>query len=221
MSLKILGAGISPFVRKVRVVCAEKGLDYELEPVIPMNPPPGWRDVSPLGKIPALEHDGRVVNDSSVICAYLERIAPEPALYPADPYACARATWLEEYADGGLVPVAGPKVFMPVVLRPLLSGGEPESAAIDAAAKAMHEEVGPLLAYLEQQIGDAEFFVEDRLSIADISVASMMVNLRHAGFPPDAERFPKVAAFVQRMHARPSFRACIDEEKQLLGKRWA
>ena len=220
MAIKILGGNVSPFVRKVRVFCAEKGIAYELEQINPFSPPPGWREKSPLGRIPALEHDGRIVNDSSVICAYLERVQPEPALYPKDNYEYARAAWIEEYVDGALVPVAGPKVFQPVVLRPLLTQKPAEPAAIEAAEKVVDEELAPYFAYLEAQLGGQDFFVGNRLSIADIAVASPFVNLRHCGFAPDRAKFPKLAAFVERMHARPSFKTLIEEERPVFGKRW-
>jgi glutathione S-transferase len=220
MSIKILGASVSPFVRKVRVACAEKGIEYVQEQVSPFAPPDGWRKISPLGKIPALEHDGRIVNDSSVICAYLERIQPEPALYPSDPYDYARVLWIEEYADGGLFPIAGPKVFMPLALRPVLTRQEPSAAEVEAVEKAVREELAPLCAYLEEQLGDATYFVGDALTIADIAVATCFVNARHAGFPPDPGAFPRLARFVERVHALPSFARCIDEEKSVFGKRW-
>jgi glutathione S-transferase len=76
MSLVVLGGSVSPFVRKVRVVLAEKGLDYEHEPVNPFAPPEGWREISPLGRIPAFKDGDRVINDSSVICQYVERRFP-------------------------------------------------------------------------------------------------------------------------------------------------
>ena len=221
MAFKVLGANVSPFVRKVRAVLAEKGIPYEIEQINPAGPPEGWRAKSPLGKIPVLEHDGRYVNDSSVICEYLEKLHPEPALYPKDPYDCARACWLEEYVDGGIVPLAGPGVFRPLALMPVLTQKAPDAATIAAAEKVLSESLHPLLAYLEAQLGGGEYFVGNRLSIADLSVASPFVNLRHAGYPPDAGKFPKLAAFVARMHARPSFKACIEEERPVFGKRWA
>jgi glutathione S-transferase len=220
MAIKVLGGNVSPFVRKVRVFCAEKGIPYELEQISPFAPPEGWREKSPLGKIPVLEHDGRYINDSSVICAYLEKIHPEPALYPKDAYEYARAAWLEEFMDGGVVPHAGGGVFRPLALQPVLTRKDPDAAAIAGAEKVMAEQVAPLLQYLESQLGSHEYFVGNRLTIADIAVASPFVNLRHAGFPPDAARFPKLAAFVTRMHARPSFKACIEEERPVFGKRW-
>jgi glutathione S-transferase len=220
MAFKILGANVSPFVRKTRTFCAEKGIPYTLEQINPAGPPPGWKEKSPLGKIPVLDHDGRYINDSSVICLYLERLHPEPALLPKDAYDFARALWIEEFMDGGVVPHAGGGVFRPLALMPVLTRKDPDAATLDAATKVVTEQLHPLYAYLEQQLGGNEYFVANRLSIADLSVASVFVNLRHAGFPPDKTQFPKLAAFVDRMHARPSFKACIEEEKPIFGKRW-
>jgi len=220
MPFKILGANVSPFVRKTRAFCAEKGIAYTLEQVNPAAPPEGWREKSPLGKIPVLEHDGKYVNDSSVICEYLERVRPEPALYPKEPYDYARALWLEEFMDGGIVPHAGPNVFRPLALMPVLTRKDPDAAAIANAQKVFDEQLAPLLQYLDAQLGNHEFFVGNTLTIADIAVASPFVNLRHAGFGADPAQTPKLAAFVERMHARPSFQACIDEEKPVFGKRW-
>src|SRR2546422_5505554 len=99
----VYGIPLSPFVRKVRVAMAEKGLKYDLDPVIPVNVSPEYRKISPLGKVPAFRDGDRTLADSSVICSYLERTHPNPPLYPTDPYDYARALWFEEYADGGMV----------------------------------------------------------------------------------------------------------------------
>jgi glutathione S-transferase len=91
---RILGVGLSPFVRKTRVFFAEKGLTYDLVPVFPGSPDPEYRKKSPLGKIPCYEEeDGFTVPDSSVICTYIESVHPTPALYPQDPKLRARALW--------------------------------------------------------------------------------------------------------------------------------
>ena len=220
MSLVVLGGSVSPFVRKVRVFLAEKGLDYEHEQVNPFAAPPGWRDISPLGRIPAFQDDGRVINDSSVICAYLEKRFPAPALYPSDPYDYARAVWFEEYMDGGVVPLVGPKVFFPLVLQPLFSGGKAPSAEAEAlAVKTFEEDAAPMFAYLEKELGDRDYFVGNQLTIADITVAATLVNARHAGFAPSRKKFPKLRAFLDRMWSRPTLKKCIDEETPIFGKR--
>jgi len=219
MSLVLLGGSVSPFVRKVRVFLAEKGLDYQHEQVNPFAPPDGWREISPLGRIPAFKDGEHVINDSSVICQYLERRFPTPPLYPSQDLDFARALWLEEFIDGGLVPIAGPKVFMPLVLRPLMTRKPADESAESAAREVVEKELSPLFDYLEREIGDREFFVADRLTIADITVAGGFVNLRHAGFAPERKRWPRLRAFIDRLWSRPSFKKPIEEETPAFGKR--
>lgn len=219
-TLTVLGASVSPFVRKVRAFLAEKDLEYEQVQVNPFAPPEGWREISPLGKIPALKDGERVINDSSVICAYLERRFPKPALYPTDDHEYARALWLEEFADGGVVPTSGPKVFFPLVLKPLLGGtGQVDPADEALAEKAVAEELPLYWDYLERELGDRDYLVGNRLTIADLAVASPFVNLRHAGVAPERKRWPRLRAFLERMHGRPSFKKLIDEETPVFGKR--
>ena len=213
MALTVLGGGVSPFVRKVRAFLAEKGLDYQHENVNPFGPPEGWREISPLGRIPAFKDGDKIINDSSVICAYLERRFPKPAFYPTDDYEYARAVWFEEFADGGMTPVSGPKTFFPCVLKPLFAGKtEPDPADVASAEKVVAEELPKFFDYLERELGDNEYFVGNRITIADISVASPFVNLRYAGFAPERKRWPKLRAFLDRMHARPSFKALIEQD---------
>ena len=78
MSLTLYGAPLSPFVRKVRLLLAEKGLDYQLEAIAPFGQPAWYREISPLGRIPALRDGDLALADSSVICQYLEERYPEP-----------------------------------------------------------------------------------------------------------------------------------------------
>jgi glutathione S-transferase len=213
MSFTVLGAGISPFVRKVRTFLIEKGADYAHEPVVPFNPPADFRKASPLGKIPAFRDGDKTLADSSVICAYLERRVPSPALYPKDDYAFARALWFEEYADSGLMSVVGGGIFGPLVIQPLVRGVAPDHAR---AKKAIDEELPPLFDYLEGELGNQDYLVANAFGIADISIASMFVNLQLAGVSVDRARWPKLAAYVERVHARPSFKALIEEDKKAM-----
>ncbi len=216
MSLTVIGGNVSPFVRKVRVALAEKGVDYELESINPFAAPDNFREISPLGKIPAFRDGDRTLADSSVICAYIERTHPSPALYPADAYDYARTLWIEEYMDGGFVPVAGSKVFLPLVLTPLMCGKPADEAE---PLRVVAEELPTSFHYLEAELGDNEYFVGGQLTLADISVASPFVNLRHAGVAPERARWPKLRGFLDRVLARPSFKACIEEESPIFGKR--
>jgi glutathione S-transferase len=209
------GSPASPFVRKVRVVLAEKKLAYTLDPVMPFGPNPEFRKLSPLGKIPALTDDGKSLPDSSVICAYLERKYPEHPIYPSDPWEYGRALWFEEFADSALVSVTGPKIFFQKVVNPMFFNRPTDEEMVE---KALHEELPPLLDYLEGELDAGEGFVGGTFSFADVTIATQFVNFQHAGYAIDAQRWPKLAAHVAKTLARPSFAACIEEERALFGR---
>ena len=212
--ITVLGAGASPFVRKVRVLLEEKGIPYEHEPIFPFGPNPEFRKVSPLGKIPAIKHDGKPLADSSVCCAYLERVHPTPPLYPSDPYEYGRALWFEEFADSGMVAVVGAKIFFPRVVAAKFMNQKPDESAIAAA---IANDLPPLFDYLESELGDGDAIVGKSFSIADIAILSQLVNLSHAGVDVDAKRWPKLAAYARKGFARPVFAKMIAEDRASLG----
>jgi glutathione S-transferase len=218
MALIVYGGSVSPFVRKVRVALAEKGLAYSLEPVNPFQPPPDYVEISPLKKIPAFRDtdlpEPNTLADSSVICDYLEHKYPSPPLYPSDPYARARTLWFEEYADSQVALNLVRALFFERVVKKMLRMQTDESVC-EAAVRDHMPAIGD---YLEKELGGNQFLVGNAFSIADIAVGTMFVNVAHAGEGIDAARWPHLAAYVARLHARPSFKALIDEETPFVQK---
>lgn len=216
MALTVIGAPLSPFVRKVRVVLAEKKIDYKLDPVSPFAPPPGFEKISPLKRIPVLRDDSvgpdATIADSSAICGYLEKKYPEPALYPAEAFAYGQALWFEEYADSEFVATTGLGMFRPVVLNALM-GKAPDLAV---AKETWETKLPRFLDYYESHLAGRRHFVGDSLTIADIAVASPFVNVAHAGFAPDATRYPNLLRFLKETLARPGFAASIAQEQKVL-----
>jgi glutathione S-transferase len=215
MALKLIGNGLSPFVRKARVALAEKGLAYEHDPMIPFGVPEEYKLRHPLGKIPTLLDGDRVIPDSSAILAYLEGTTPTPALYPQDPYERARAIWLEEFADGGLVAKGLAVPFQQNVINAIFFKQEPDEALI---REAVEVSLPPLFDYLERELGDAEWLVGGRFSVADVAMGSVFVNFGHGGGEVDGDRWPRLAAYLARVHARPSFKGLIEEDQQALAQ---
>ena len=202
------GVPPSPFVRKVRVALAEKGISYELNPQVPFNQPPEFLAISPLGKIPVYQDGDFTLPDSSVICAYLERTEPNPPLYPSDPKEFAKALWYEEYADSRLAESVG-AVFFNRVVKAKFFNEEPDREAV---ARALAEDVPKCLGYLEGELGESDALVGGRFSIADIAVTSQLQQLAHGGESLDASRWPKLARYFAANASRPSMKACIEEE---------
>src|ERR1700748_975819 len=153
MALVIYGRTGSPFVREVRVVMAEKRLEYTIDPVNPFGAPPEFAEISPLKRIPAFRDtdvpEPNHLSDSSVICDYLESKFPEPALYPSDPFQRARALWYEEYADSALAQAMGRGFFFERVVKKIMRAPVDE----ELCQKTLTETLPPLLDYLDKELG--------------------------------------------------------------------
>lgn len=212
---RLHGVNASPFVRKVRIALAEKGVDYELVPVMPIGVSDEFRRMSPLGKIPCYEDRGYVLPDSSCICAFLERKVPEPRLYPEDAEGLGRALWYEEYADTRLVESLAPVFVQRVVQAKIMGQGSDE----EHVARCLEERVPPVLDYLEGELaglGACEGVVGGRFGIADLSILSPFVNFLHAGEAVDPSRHPALSAYLGRLLERPSIAGLVAEEREAL-----
>lgn len=208
------GVPLSPFVRKVLVGLIEKGQSYDVNPVVPFPPAndaPEFRAMSPLGKVPAYEDGDFAISDSSVILDYLERKQPNPPLYPSSPEENARTKWFEELADSKLAEGIGP-VFFQRIVGPKMMNQPTDQAVVDNALNVL---IPPLFDYLEGQLGDADYLVAGRFGVADIAVGSMLRQFQIAGEAVDGGRWPKLAAYCERVLSRPSFKACADEENKI------
>jgi len=202
------GASQSPFVRKVKVALAEKGIAYEQDPVIPFGVSDEYLRKSPLGKIPCWEDGDFALPDSSCILAYLERTHPEPRLHPEDPKDFGRALFLEEYADTRLAETLGAFFFERYVKKNLMKQ-EADEARL---AQALAEQVPPVFDWLEAQVEGREVLVGRHFSVADIAMGTSFVNFAYAGEKVDASRWPALAAYVKRIHARPSYKEVLEAE---------
>ncbi|MEQ8859030.1 MAG: glutathione S-transferase family protein [Pseudomonadales bacterium] len=197
--ITLYGVPLSPFVRKAMLALEYKGLDYDSIPTFPGDSSPEFRAMSPLGKIPALDHDGFTVPDTSVICRYLERIAPEPALYPGDPQQEARACWIEEYADSRLIEqCAG--LFQERMLKPKLMKQPTDEARV---ASILDQALPECLRYLESLVPESGYLVGDQLSIADLAVVTCFIQARYGDFEVDGATYPRLRSYLDRAFAAP------------------
>lgn len=210
--MKLYGAPVSPFVRKVLAFAAEKGLALELVPIGLGDQNPEFLACSPFRKMPGFADGDFAISDSTAIVTYLDTKYTDKPLIPADAESRARVIWFDEFADTILTAAAGAMFFNRIVSPKFV--GKPGD---DAAAAKGETDMGPICAYLEGIIDDGGFLVGDSLTLADISVASPFVNAAHAGYVPDAATYPKLTAYLASMHSRPSFADWIRRERKMLG----
>ena len=204
--MKLLGSLASPYVRKVRVVLAEKKLDYRLELQNVWSNDHGVGSVNPLGKVPCLVlDDGSVLVDSRVIVEYLDTLSPVGKLIPGVGRERAEVRSWEAIADGVL------DAAVLVRLENTFAGRTAEQrsqAWID-------RQMGKVWAGLEAMslgLGKKAYFVGTgiHISLADVAVGCALGWLCFRF--PDLHwqaKYPNLAQLQERLEARPSFAATV------------
>jgi len=205
----IIGSYISPYVRKVLAALALKGIDYDIDPIVPFFGSDRFSAISPLRRIPVYSDGDVTLCDSTVICEYLEDRHPEPALYPHDPADRARARWLEEFADTRMGEVIIWRLFNQVAINPRVFGVPTDDAVL---AHAREVELPHVLDYLESQL-PAQGFLFGAIGVADIAIAAFFRNAAFSRYRVDAARWPRTAAFVERALGHECFERLVPYEE--------
>jgi len=199
----VIGSYVSPYVRKVLVFLDLKGVQYQVDPIVPFFGSEEFTRISPVRRIPVLIDGNVTLSDSTVICEYLEDRYPNPPLYPTSPEDRGRARWLEEFANTRMGEVFIWKLFNEVIIRRFVWGEETDEALV---RNTLETEIPKILDYLESELhpDGASFF--DGIGIADIAVAAFFRNAAFAGFEVNPQRWPLTADFVARTLDHESFR---------------
>ena len=215
--LRIIGNHVSPYARKVFLALDHKGIDYEIDPIVPFFGDDEFTRLNPLRRIPVLIDGDLVIPDSTVICEYLDDRYPDKPLYPADPAQRARARWLEEFADSRLGDVMIWKLFFQRNVKPRVWKQETDE---DAVAAVITRDLPEIMDWLEPQ-APVGGFVFDDLSMIDLTFASFFRNAALAGWTPDAARWPRTAAWIDHVFATPLFARSVMVEQIMLTTRGA
>ena len=165
----VFGSTLSPYVRKVMVFGAEKGLELELQPAGMGRGGPEFEAASPFRKMPGFKDGDFLISDSSAIVTYLEAKYPEPNLIPPSPEARARTIWFDELADT-LMMAAGGAIFGNRFVKPRVLKMDCDHAAAEQAER---ELLPPIFDYLDGVIPASGFLgdgaVGDPLSASPAS----------------------------------------------------
>lgn len=211
----IYGVAPSPYVRKVMLAHAIKGINFEVIPMRPGSDDADFRAASPLGKIPGYRVNKDVAfSDSSVIIAYLERTNDNNSLYPSNAENYARALWIEEFSDTKLSEVVSALYFQRIIGPTFFEHTTDEERVQDVVTNLIPEQLN----YLEKELANNEFFVNHSFSVADLAVGSHMLSLHHASFSIDADRWPALAKFADSFMNRSEVAQQLAQENAMLGK---
>lgn len=200
--MKLIGSVTSPYVRKVRVVMAEKKLDFSLVLENVWVPETTIQEVNPLGKIPCLVmEDGSTLYDSRVIAEYLDTISPVCKLLPPNGRDRTEVKVWEALADGVLD--AAILVFLERRERP------PEQQS----QKWIDRQMGKVHASLREmsaKLGESNYCMGTHYSLADVAVGCALGWLAFR-FPDIDWRgdYPNLARLFDKLSERASFRDTV------------
>jgi glutathione S-transferase len=186
--------------QRVLWLLEELGLPYEIRRYSrhprTMLAPPELARVHPLGKSPAVEHEGRVLAETGAIVEYLVELAGGRLGPPARRDDILRYRHFLHYAEGSLMP---PLLVM-LVLRRLGILGRP-------ARPTVQRMIDGHLDWLESELADRPWFAGDELTAADVMMSFPLEAARaRAGLGPSR---PNLVDWLERIHARPAYGAAL------------
>ena len=197
--MKLIGSLTSPYVRKVRVVLAEKKLDYNfvLEDV--------WGSdailaANPLGKVPVLVMEGaEAVFDSRVIVEYVDTLSPVGKLIPASGRERVEVRTWEALADGLLDACVAARLEA-------MWAGRTDAQRCPAWIQRQQVRIAATLKSISQGLGEKSYCVGTHFSLADIAVGCALGYLEFR-FPDNSWRsdYPNIVRLVDKLAARQSF----------------
>jgi glutathione S-transferase len=203
----------SPFVRALRIALAEKALRWGWAPLaLGDHTKAPYTLLHPFGKIPAVVDGDMTLYETNAILRHIERIAPDPALIPADPRHAARMDQMLCILDCYLWPNAARPINFNRLVAPRI-GRPVDDAAV--AAGVPHAETA--LHALDTLWTDGDFLAGDALSLADIALLPHLDALRlTAEGGAIMARTPRLLAWLDRMGARRSVQDSLIPPEKLL-----
>ncbi len=198
--MKLLLSLPSPFARKVRAVAAEKGIPLELVEIDVFQADNGVERLNPLRKVPCLiTDDGEAWYDSRVIVEYLDGLPGGPTLIPDERHARLAVRRIEALADGLL------DAAILVRMERLWPERTPEQRSA-AWQDWQWAKADGAFVELQRQLGERAYFVGDRLTLADLAVASALGWLDYR-LPDHPWRgmAPALATWFHAFEQRPTF----------------
>ena len=223
---------MSVCAQKVRLVLAEKGLEYKrhhLNLRAGDQFRPEYLELNPKAVVPTLVHDGQVVTESTVIISYLEDAFPQPSLSPEAPLQRARMLDWMIRPDAGLHDACGMTSFA-LAFRTQLAKLPPpaleaffarvpdetrrervralvelglDAPGVGAALRLYYRTIGSM----SKALSGGDWLVGDRCTLADITMLPYVLRLVHLGLDWYLEERPAVGEWLARMQSRPAYRA--------------
>ncbi|PHR82768.1 MAG: glutathione S-transferase [Colwellia sp.] len=231
---------MSPCAQKVRIVLAEKGLDWTKHHVDlsqKENLEPQYLKLNPLGVVPTLVHDNKPIIESSIICEYLNDTFPENNLKPEDTYEISKMRYWMKHVDNKLHPSCG-ALQWPLIMRPSLmeKTEEERQTLLDKIPEKPRRErqkrlvkfgldapdvVDSVITYrktildMEAALKQQKWIVSNNFCLADICLAPYFQTILQFGWTKMYEDCPHVFNWFLRCRERASYQNAVANDFSL------
>ncbi len=198
---------LHPFSRKVRLVLAEKNLDFTPQIERVWERRTDFLALNPAGDVPVLiEKDGTTLANSQVICEYLEEVYPEVNLLGYDPVQRSEARRLTSWFDVKFNREVTENIVGEKLMKRFLKLGEPHGPAIRAG----HANIHYHLDYIGFLTEKRKWLAGDNFSLADIAAAAHLSSIDYIGDVP-WEEHQAAKAWYDKIKERPSFQPLLED----------
>ena len=197
--IKLYTFPLSTNSRKVRIALLEKGLEFErinIDLAKREQRNPEYLKIHPFGQVPALDDEGFIVYDSTIINEYLEDEYPYPALMPEDSEGRARARLMEDLRDTR---------FNPPFVKLMYEMRKPEAERDANALTGAHAEINQCFERIEKELQGKDYLA-GTFSLGDIAFMANFDFLERLQISVDP-KYANTIAWIARLKARPSFAA--------------
>jgi glutathione S-transferase len=236
--LKLYKAGNSICTQKVLMTLDEKGLTFDTHNINLFKNEqydPEYLKLNPKGVVPTLDHDGKIIIESTLICEYLDALFPEPRLVPEDPYLRAQMSLWSKAIDEGIFEATRELSFSAMFREKMKNMseeqrqkrfrnvGDPERRAryistyeegIEShyvfEAIANYEKLFKNMAKALE--GGNDWLLGDKFSMADIALAPYVARVHYLNLLDVwIEERPAIRDWFTRIQARPSYAVAVSD----------
>jgi len=195
--MKLIGSLTSPYVRKIRIVLAEKKIDYDLVLDSPWAEGSQAAALNPLGKVPVLVlDDDSTLFDSRVIAEYLDTVAPNNRLIPVSGRERISVKRWEALADG----------VLDAAVAALLESRRPDGERSPSWIDRQRGKVTQALRVMSDELGEQPWCHGNGISLADIAVGCTLGYICFRfGDIRWTEQYPNLARLYDKLMQRPAF----------------
>lgn len=202
--MKLIGSHTSPFARKVRIVLAEKKIEYEFVIDSPWFEDSKVPEINPLGKIPVLVLDDETpLFDSRVIVEYIDNVTPNSKLFPAPNRERTEVKRWEALADG----------ICDAAASAFLEAKRPKAQKSNDWIERQRGKIMRSLEFMAEELGEKTFCMGTHFSMADIATGTALGYLcfRFADINWQ-ESHPNLAKLYAKLMQRSSFADTVPKD---------